>query len=256
MSFVRSNARAELSEFYPPLTVKRRGFGQTTSGAISQGAGTAASLTGSSLGLLTAAGVLQSVPVAGQIAGAVLAITAVVASMFKGCGSQCTLSSDEANKVGDLMTENLNQYMAAPVSRATQAEALANFDQLWQALVNYCNQPSLGAPGQRCISDRQQGSCKYKVPMHPGLSPGGWQQQNGAWVYTGDTGGVTGCWNYFIGMRDPIAYDPRVAALPAAPPASSSLPVFSVAGLNLQSLLFPGLLIGGGLILASLLGDL
>lgn len=273
------NPTAEQSEFYPPpytfaagcpkcrkirkqVTLinglSRKGMGQSTSGTISQVAGGAATVTGSTLGLLTAAGALQAVPVAGQIIGAALAITAVVASFFKGCGSSCVLTSDEANQVGNLMSQNLNQYMAAPVSATTQQEALANFDQLWAGLVSYCSQPSMSSAGQRCISDRQQGSCAYKT------TPGGWQQQNGTWVYVspGANGSGSTCWNYFVGMRDPIANDPRVTAAQAAAASSPSLaaPLSAIAntfsGLNLQSLLLPAGLIVGGLVLANVLGDL
>lgn len=274
---VAMNPTAELNEFRPPLTfqqgcpkcrkiraqallvngLSRKGMGQTTSGTISQAAGGAATLTGATAGLLTAAGVIQAVPVAGQIIGAALAITAVVASFFKGCGSSCVLTSDEANQVGNLMSQNLNQYMAAPVSAATQQEALANFDQLWAGLVAYCSQPSMSSAGQRCISDRQQGSCAYKT------SPGGWQQQNGTWTYVspGANGSGSTCWNYFVGMRDPIANDPRVAAAAASSPAASlAAPLAAIAntfsGLNLQSLLVPAGLVVGGLVLASVLGDM
>jgi hypothetical protein len=270
MSFVRMNPRQELREFYPPLTVRRgvgsivwgtrTGMGQTTSGDISQAAGDAATTVGATGSLLVAAGVLQAVPVAGQIAGAALAITAVIASMFKGCGSTCTLSSDEANNIGNQMATNLAQYLAAPVSAATQTEALANFDQLWAALVNYCGQASLGSAGKNCISERQNGACAYQT------SPGGWQQSStGVWTfqYPGANHSGTTCWNYFVGMRDPIANDPRIAQLAkeSAPlsttaPGSTATAALNLGNLNLQSFLWPGILIGGGLILASILGDL
>lgn len=265
MSFVSMNARQELREFRPPLTTRRgvgsivwgtrsRGVGQTTSGLISTTAGATGSLLGSTLGLLTAAGTIQAVPVAGQIAGAALAITAVIASMFKGCGSTCTLSSDEANNVGNQMATNLAQYLAAPVSAATQTEALANFDQLWAALVAYCGQASLGSAGKNCISERQEGACSYQT------SPGGWQQSStGVWTfqYPGANHSGTTCWNYFVGMRDPIANDPRVAALSnATTTTGTTVAGINLGSLNLQSFLLPGILIGGGLILASILGDL
>lgn len=263
MSLVRMNPRQELREFYPPLTRKRRGVGsivwgtrargvgQSTAGSISQGAGAGASLIGSTGGLLTAAGLIQGVPVAGQIIGAALAITAVLAQFFKGCGSTCTLTTAEVNQVEPYMQQNLAQYLAAPVSAATQQEALNNFLQLWQGVVNYCSQPSMASAGKACITDRQSGSCAYKT------SPGGWQQKNGVWnyVYPGANGSGSTCWNWWVGYHDPIANDPRVAALPASSPASST-PAGSPEGFNLGSFLFPGLLIGGGLILASVLGDL
>jgi len=283
MPYVPISARRELSEFYPPpynflapkqsrvYIVRRRGMGQGTSGTIAQAAGTGASAIGATGGLLTAAGVLQAVPVAGQIAGAALAITAVIAGLFKGCGQTCVLSSNEANQVGNYMTQNLNQYLAAPVSAQTQAEALANFDQLWQALVNYCSQPSLGSASQRCISDRAQGSCAYKA------APGGWvKDSSGNWTYKpwGPNGSGTSCWNYFVGMRDPIANDPRVsevaavatnvlaqkipAPVTAATPTGAmpmTAPSAGVLPAGLSNFLVPGLLIGGGLLLLLASGD-
>ena len=291
---VATDCRQELSEFYPPpynflgpqrrakLFVMpmtgcpmpgcacgrgRRGMGQTTSGLISQTAGEGASLTGATAGLLTAAGIIQGVPIAGQIIGAALAITAVVASMFKGCGSSCILTSNEVNQVEPYMQANLSQYLAAPVSAATQQEALANFNQLWQGVVNYCSQPSMASAGKACISDRQSGSCAYKT------SPGGWNQaSDGSWSYTypGANNSGSACWNWFVGYHDPIANDPRVAAATAAAQTAaaaaaaaasggssisggSSVAGSATGGFDLSSLLIPALLIGGGLLAASMI---
>jgi hypothetical protein len=259
---VASNPTQELGEFYPPpynfLAPQRRpklyGMGgPTTSGTISSAAGVGGSLVGAGSGLLVAAGVIQGVPVAGQIIGAALAITAVIASMFKGCGSSCTLTTAEVNQVEPYMQQNLAQYLAAPVSAATQQEALANFDQLWQGVVTYCSQPSMAQAGKNCISDRQSGSCAYKT------SPGGWQQNNGTWTYQypGANGSGTACWNWFVGYRDPIANDPRVAAAVASNPVSSVASgitsLLGGGGFDFSSLLLPAAVIGGGLLLASLI---
>jgi hypothetical protein len=264
---VRMNPRQELREFYPPPydflarcprcgqrhkpgAKCSRGMGQGISQDISQTAGGASSLIGSADTLLVAAGALQAVPVAGQIAGAVLSITAVIASFFKGCGSSCVLTSDEVNQVSQYMAQNLQQYLAAPVSAATQAEAIANFNQLWQGIVAYCGQPSMGSAGKNCISERQNGACSYKT------SPGGWQQQNGTWVYVapGANGSGSTCWNYFVGYLDPIQNDPRVAEA-ASSPAASSTAASGAGAFNLSSLLLPAAFIGGGILLLSLLGD-
>ena len=251
MSFVRMNARQELREFYPPLTVKR-GVGSIVWGTRGRGVGGTSTTISTIAGSLS--GPVSLIPVAGPAIAAALQITAVIASMFKGCGSTCTLSSDEANNVGNQMATNLAQYLAAPVSAATQTEALANFDQLWAAFVAYCGQASLGSAGKNCISERQEGACSYQT------SPGGWQQSStGVWTfqYPGANHSGTTCWNYFVGMRDPIANDPRVAALSnATTTTGTTVAGINLGSLNLQSFLLPGILIGGGLILASILGDL
>jgi len=259
---VPSNPTQELGEFYPPpynfLAPQRRpkinaGMGQatTTSGQISTTAGAAAGAVGATSSLLVAAGVLQAVPVAGQIAGAVLAITAIVASLFKGCGSSCVLTSDEVNSVEPYMQQNLSEYLAAPVSAATQQEALNNFAQLWQGVVNYCSQPSMSSAGKNCISDRQQGSCAYKT------SPGGWQQNNGVWtyVYPGANGSGSTCWNWFVGYHDPIANDPRISAASSATSAvSSAVSALTGGNSDLSSLLVPGAIIGGIILLGVFVG--
>lgn len=239
MSIVRVNPRREVSEFYPPpynFLAPKRGL-RGTSTTISTIAG-------------SLSGPLSLIPVAGPIIGAALQITAVIASFFKGCGATCTLTTQEVNQVEPYMQQNLAQYLAAPVSAAVQQEALANFDKLWQGVVQYCGQPSMASAGKACITDRQSGSCAYKT------SPGGWQQKNGAWsyVYPGANNSGSTCWNWAIGYRDPIANDPRVAA--AASSAAGSSLLSSAGGFNLQSLLLPALLLGGGLLLVNVLGDL
>lgn len=249
MSLVRMNARQELREFYPPLTVKR-GVGSIVWGTRGRGVGGTSTTISTIAGSLS--GPVSLIPVAGPAIAAALQITAVIASFFKGCGSTCTLTSNEVNQVEPYMQQNLAQYLAAPVSAATQQEALNNFNQLWQGVVNYCSQPSMASAGKACITDRQSGSCAYKT------SPGGWQQTNGVWTYVnpGANGSGSTCWNWFVGYHDPIANDPRVAAASSPATSSTSSVTSALANLNLGSFLFPGLLIGGGLILASVLGDL
>ena len=249
MSLVRMNARQEFREFYPPLTVKR-GVGSIVWGTRGRGVGGTSTTISTIAGSLS--GPVSLIPVAGPAIAAALQITAVIASFFKGCGSTCTLTSNEVNQVEPYMQQNLAQYLAAPVSAATQQEGLNNFNQLWQGVVNYCSQPSMASAGKACITDRQSGSCAYKT------SPGGWQQTNGVWTYVnpGANGSGSTCWNWFVGYHDPIANDPRVAAASSPATSSTSSGTSALANLNLGSFLFPGLLIGGGLILASVLGDL
>ena len=94
-----------------------------------------------------------------------------------------------------------------------EKEALTVFDAIWTDLEQQCGAPSLGDPGKRCISDRQQGACKWK--------------QTGQSPWPG--GPALGeCWNWFNAYRDPIANDPVVAD-----------PVSSVAGAaqSLESIL-------------------
>lgn len=277
---VRSNPQVELSEFYPPpydfLGSLRRcrvcglvhpvsvGMGQVSASQIQSIATTGASTT---VSMLTALGTVGG-PI-GAAAGALIAVGSLIAGLFKGCGSSCVLASNDANKIEPLLQQNLQAYLSSPTrTTSLQAAALNNFNTVWQALEQACSDPSLGAAGQRCISDRQQGSCAYKT------SPGGWQQQNGVWtyVYPGANGSGSTCWNWFVGYHDPIANDPAVVpdpttsaaatttsitAAPAsttAPGGTPTVPTATAPSINLNSLLLPAGVIGVGLILAIALG--
>jgi hypothetical protein len=253
---VRTNPRSELREFYPPPY----GFlGSTRRHPYMRGMGQNSVVQGVVSGASAAAGVASLVP-GGQIVGAILALgaqmTALLSKVFSGCGQTCVLTSDAANKLGDLMSQNVHLYVTQPVrTQSMQAAALANFDNAWNQLVQYCGQPSMSTAGKNCISDRQSGACKWKS------SPGGWQQQNGTWVYTwpGAAGSGTTCWNYFVGMRDPIANDPAVqpdsvlatTTTPAGSPSTSILTQASAASGISPLLLVGGALLLGGVVLFS-----
>ena len=207
-------------------------------------------------GAATTAGILASLSilpaVAGPIGAAVAGLVAIgsaIAGIFSGCGQTCIIASQDANKVGDFMAQNMETYLKAPVHyKSLQAAALNNFDFAWKALVQACGNPQLSTAGQNCIADRQQGACKWTA------SPGGWQQQNGQWIYVpwGPAGSGTACWNYFVGMRDPIANDPTVVPdpVPSSAGGTTSAGVTpSGTAFNFQELM-PLALIAGAVILA------
>ena len=189
-----------------------------------------------------------AVPLIGAaLAGITLAVTKLIAN--SGCGPTCIRSSDFANQAGDAMAKNLNAYLALPAPRSQTAQrvALANFDSLWGQLVNLCtNDPELRGTtaGRNCIADRQAGACKWKA------SPGGWTRDaSGAWSYKGwgPAGSGSDCWNWFIGMRDPIQNDPAVApdSQAAAPSVLSSLVPGAGSGSLLPLLIIVGLVAAG-----------
>jgi hypothetical protein len=96
------------------------------------------------------------------IAGAVIAIGTVIFSLLHNSrGLQQDAETTAAvNKAATYMQQNLNAWNASNKNLATQAAALQNFDNAWQAVVNFCGQASEGSPGQRCISERTRGG-KY-----------------------------------------------------------------------------------------------
>lgn len=214
------------------------------SGGVS-GLGTASIET-----ITAAAGTIGSaIPVAGPFIAAAAAIAVTIEKLFSGCGATCTQATSIANQVGDLLSQNAQAYVAAPVrTQSMQAAALATFDGAWAQLVQACSNPALSTAGQNCISQRQRGGCQWKA------SPGGWvQNPDGTCTYTwaGATGSGTACWNYFVGMRDPIALDPCVipdSVLDSITGQSSAAGTASTSASTLTSLL-PLFLIGGGVLL-------
>src|SRR6185312_6013104 len=194
----------------------RRGLGAVTpTQAVGQGASLAsaalAPTIASSIGLTTAIGAAAAIPIVGAaIAALGFGIEAILQS---GCGQPCVVTTAWANQAEAALQQNISEYfaIAAPRPKSVQAAALANFDVIWHSLVQQCNSPALGDPGQRCITDRQAGACKWHQTTTP---PWGTPQQGQ-------------CWNWFNGYRDPIANDPDVVSdtalgLPASLVGSSS----------------------------------
>lgn len=236
-------------------TARRRGLGQTTGAQrTATTVGTVGSIASPVAGTVIASQLATpatatagatilgisatvAVPIIGAaLAGLTFAITRLIAN--SGCGPTCITATAYANQAGDLMAKNLNAYLALPAPRARTAQtvALANFDSLWSQLVNLCtNDPTLRGTtaGKNCIADRQAGACKWRA------SAGGWQP-NGTYKGWGPAGSGPDCWNWFIGMRDPISQDPSVvddsvapsAAAPAAGASAVSAAAVSGAGFS------------------------
>ena len=96
-----------------------------------------------------------AVPVIGAVvAGVVLALTL----LFNRKGPKQRVATTEiVNKVEPLLQENLAGYMAGPRTVSSQAQALENFKAGWAYVVEYCDTPAMGNPGQACVRDRQPG---------------------------------------------------------------------------------------------------
>lgn len=193
-----------------------------TASSIAAVASQGAAVTGGLLGGLSALGALSpAFAIAGPIGAAVAGLTAIaiaIASQFKGCGQTCIEATTIVNNIEPILLQNLGAYLAAPVHYASlQAAAINNFNIAWNGVLAACGpSANLGTAGQKCISDRAQGSCAYKT------SPGGWGQNNGTWTYNepGANGSGSTCWNWFVGYLDPITSDPSVVPDPVGSSAS------------------------------------
>lgn len=269
---IQSQSRA----FYPTYRgfysgLRPLGFGEATAdanailNAVKVGTGTAMS-TGSKIEGAAAAGlsitgaIFALTPALTAVCppcGAALAIGAalvgIIGNMFKGCGQSCIDATKYANQAEPLLVQNVQNYTSAPVRIASlQRQALANFDAIFTALEQKCQQIG-GQGGTNCIADRVAGACKWKA------TPWTWtQNQDGSYTYTpaGAAGSGSQCWNWAYGYRDPIAQDPGVTPDPVtgSPAVDSALSSISslfaggaggatVAGLPLPLLLLAGFVI-------------
>lgn len=261
--------------------VTRRGWGgmwglsaaqQQTGTTIASEAGAGAAATGALLATL-AGQQIALLPayfsLAGPIGaavGAAVAIGVALAKIFSGCGQTCVAATAIANQIEPYLAQNVTNYIHTPVRfKSFQAAALNNFDFAWNALVKACSDPNLGDAGQRCITDRQRGSCKFKTSPGAGCPA----DQSNCWTQdasghcTFNPGGPNGsgnaCWDWFLGYRDPIANDPCVTPDPTAADAAGGMTAQQIAGAG-PSVTLPGgtslpmlALVGGGLILFGLM---
>jgi hypothetical protein len=190
------------------------GMGQVVPTMVSTIATTAATGFATTASILFQLGMVSStIPIVGVAIAALVAVGIALANVFKGCGQTCVQATAIANQCDTLLVQNVTAYTSSPIRYASmQTAALNTFDTTWAALQQACGASALGAAGQRCITDRQRGACTWKA------SQGGWNA-DGTFTPWGAAGSGSTCWNWFVGMRDPIANDPNVQP----DPTSSSL---------------------------------
>jgi hypothetical protein len=172
----------------PMLIRTGLGLGSTNSTLVSA-SGAAAGSTVSLIAQLLPASAIGG-PIGIAIGGAIAAISGLlgVLGVGNGCGQSCVVASNNANSIESQMQANLAAFQAGSISQAT---AEANYQTLWNQFVAMCTQ--VQGANSACITDRQQGACKWK-----------------------DASG--NCWNWYVGYYLPIAN-----AAPAPTAALSSI---------------------------------
>ncbi len=208
--------------------------------AAGQNVGQAAAITGVATAGQIAAGMTAAAWAVPVIGAAVAGVTFWLASIFRR-NAQKEQATRIVNEIEPKLKENLAAYFSGPRTRASQLQALANFDAAWNAMVQACRNSQLGSAGERCITDRQQGACTWKASCT--------QRVDGICVdYALDPNGE--CWNWFVGYRDPIARDPAPSRGGASAAQEAQAPESAGGGFAGDGLL---LLAGTGLIVAAAL---
>jgi hypothetical protein len=153
------------------------------------GGGTKGAIIGGAAGTLA-----MIAPFTGPAAPFVLLAAALIgpiASMFKGCGATCTQASAIADRSQQAANQIMDRYKAEPIHYySIQQAALAAMQDVIKYLQGACSSATLGAAGQRCISER--------------LDPN-------ACFIKDDQGG---CHNFWIDYINPIKNDPTVVPDP------------------------------------------
>lgn len=131
------------------------GTSQNVTGGI-QIAGQIGTQVGISTGAI-AAGSL-AVPIIGAaIAGVTLLIGSWLNSIAKH-NAEKAATTQIVNTAEPLLKQNVTAYLSTPTHTVSeQAQALANYDNIWAQVVKACSTGGYEAAGQRCVSDRSPG---------------------------------------------------------------------------------------------------
>ena len=123
-----------------------------------------------------------------------------------GCGQTCIQAANIVNQAEPALQANLDQYEAGLI---TQEQAQSTFNSVWQGIDVACSAIP-GDPGQKCITDRQQGACTWKQTT-----------DSSALSYPGEPQPGE-CWNWYSGYFVPLTLPPLVAASTSATSAGGS----------------------------------
>ena len=193
------------------------GLGAGTGIAVEQTIGGAASVAVPTL--LVSQGVIGSVaagslavPVIGAAIAAVTAVVGIFMARAAKYHAQEAATTQIVDQAEQLMKQNLAAWQASNKTQSEQAQAEANFQNIWTQVVNACSNPQFEDPGKRCIADRSR----------------------------------SGQWDWFSYYLDPIANDPNVqpdpvqgavsgvtSAVEGAFQSGSPVPLLLAAGLAL-----------------------
>lgn len=152
----------------------------------------------------------------GWVIGAVMTGVTTLIGLFanRKRGQQKIATTQIVNEAEPLLQQNLAAWQGSEHYESQQLQGLANFDSVWQAVVQQCSDPAFGPPGQWCTDDRKRG----------------------------------GKFDWFARYRDPIANDPDVQPDPSWTEQLLPSQLTNVDEKTLMGLVGAGLLIGAMLL--------
>lgn len=135
------------------MIVNYNNLGATTSSAIVASTGNIAA------GLVPG---LIATGIAVPIIGAAIAGVTLAVSMFLNRNAEYFAQAKATTHIVDeaetLMKNNLAAWNQSPTKyQSEQKQALDNFNQIWNQVVQACMNPGYGSPGHACVADRSRG---------------------------------------------------------------------------------------------------
>jgi hypothetical protein len=185
-----------------------RGLGANTlpvSTGVEEGTAAALTAVASTLAIASASPPSPATPF--LLAAAGIATLLAKLGVGSGCGQTCIQATAVVNQAEPALLANIQQYEAGQIS---QEQAIATFNNVWQGIQVSCSAIP-GQAGQDCVTDRQQGSCKWKQTTDSPLLGYPGEPQPGD------------CWNWFSGYYTPLTLPPFVAQSPSASGTVSSI---------------------------------
>lgn len=113
-------------------------------------------LTAPAIGLVTPAmwGGLAIPVIGAAVVGVTIGLTAL---MSRKGPKQKVATTEVVDTAEPIMAENRDGYLNGPRTVESRLQAIENFKALWQWVVDHCDIPEMGNPGQACVNDRKPG---------------------------------------------------------------------------------------------------
>jgi len=113
------------------------------------------------------------------IGGIVVGVTIGLTALMSRKGPKQKVATTEVVDTAEpLMAENRDGYLSGPRTEESRLQAIENFKAIWQWVVDHCDIPEMGKPGQNCVNERKPGGqwdwwAYYYDPIYNDLAASG-----------------------------------------------------------------------------------